>query len=313
MGSPEAKAEGRREEILASIDDLPAFPPIAARIIELMNDPDSSAADLARAISRDQSLTAKILRAGNSSFYGFAQQVTSLPQAVVVLGLRTVRDVVLLDSLPMRGQKGGLTPIQKKLWMHSVSAALCSRFLALRQGGVDADTAFMCGLFHDSGQLLMQQFLKEEYEATWNEAETSGNYCELEQSHFGVDHTEIGEEAFRRWELPGPIAEVCRRHHDEPSTLDPLSCIVRASDDFVHWLERHPEAGRDTDDGALETESSDQLWGMAAPETATEDDRPNQPGSAAARLGLNDVELDDLAARLRAAVEREARFFLSGS
>lgn len=304
-----------RAEILDSLDDLPAFPPVAARVLQLMNDPDASAADLARAISRDQSLTAKILRAGNSSFYGFAQQVTSLPQAVVVLGLRMVRDLVLLDSLPLKKQKGGMSPIERGLWVHAVGVALASRFLALRAGNIDPDAAFLVGLFHDAGHLVLHQLRPGEFEEVWRAGRTGQDWCELELEQFGIDHTEVGAEAFVRWELPRPLSEVARHHHDDASTLDTLGRIVQCADELVDWLELHPElAQREDDEGAVEVNATQEMMTNAdAPLLLADDRDPSRPGSAGHFLHLNPEEVRDLLGRLRVAIEREARFFLSSA
>ncbi|MFN8548473.1 MAG: HDOD domain-containing protein [Candidatus Eisenbacteria bacterium] len=293
-----------REAILAAIDDLPPFPPVAARLLELLDDPDSSAADIARAISRDQALAAKVLRIGNSSFYGFAQQVTSLPQAVVVLGLRTVRDLVLLDSLPLRSRGKSMTAIEKELWVHSVGAAFAARFLAMRGSWIDSDAAFLCGLFHDVGQLLLNQLAPQAYGRARQQMSLGLSTVEAEMQTFGIAHTEVGAEAFVRWELPGPAGQVALQHHEDPAGLDALTRVIRAADDFMHWQAT-----------LLSSLVGDGQGAAAEEEMMAVDDAylPNRPGSAGQLLGLTDEDLTDLTARLKVALEKETRFFLSAA
>lgn len=292
-----------REAILAAIDDLPPFPPVAARLLELLDDPDSSAADIARAISRDQALAAKVLRIGNSSFYGFAQQVTSLPQAVVVLGLRTVRDLVLLDSLPLRSRGKQMSEVEQMLWLHSVGAAFAARFLAMRGSWIDSDAAFLCGLFHDVGQLLLNQVAPSAYAEVWKEIVGGRPPVEAEMARFGIGHNEVGAEAFRRWELPGPAGAVALDHHKDPNELDPLGRVVQAADEFMHWQETYF--------GSLIGKGSE--VGEGDPPEGNPLHLPNRPGSAGALLGLTDVDLNDLSARLKLALEKETRFFLAAA
>ncbi len=307
-----------RESILGAVDRLPPFPAVASRVLRLMNDPDSSAADLARAISRDQALTARVLRAGNSSFYGFSQQVTSLPQAVVVLGLRKVRDLILFDSMPVgRGADGGMTDAQRTLWVHSVGTALASRLLALRSGTeVDPEDAFLAGLFHDSGRLVLNHLAPEGFAEVFRHTSHGLDSVEAERMVFGLSHDELGYEALARWELPEAIRVAARDHHQDPATTEPLTRAVQAANDFVHWMELRPSTPSQDEDDASNTDAN---TFALAPEldpahvAAIEDRRPDRPGSAGALIGLTHEELGELEQRLRVALERETRFFLTAA
>lgn len=315
-----------RESILGAVDRLPPFPAVASRVLRLMNDPDSSAADLARAISRDQSLTARVLRAGNSSFYGFSQQVTSLPQAVVVLGLRKVRDLILFDSMPLgRGADGGMTDTQRALWVHSVATALASRLLALRAGtDVDPEDAFLAGLFHDSGRLVLDHLAPEGFAEVFKHTIDGLDSVEAERTVFGLSHDELGYETLARWELPEAIRVAARDHHQDPATTEPLTRAVQAANDFVHWMELRPPTPSEDEDDATDaktdakTDASTEAFALApeldpAHAAALENWRPDRPGSAGALIGLTHGELGELEQRLRVALERETRFFLTAA
>lgn len=330
-----------RESILGAVDRLPPFPAVASRVLRLMSDPDSSAADLARAISRDQSLTARVLRAGNSSFYGFSQQVTSLPQAVVVLGLRKVRDLILFDSMPLgRGADGGMTDTQRTLWVHSVATALTSRLLALRAGAdVDPEDAFLAGLFHDSGRLVLNHLAPEAFAEVFTHTIDGLDSVEAERTVFGLSHDELGYETLARWELPEAIRIAARDHHQDPAKTEPLTRAVQAANDFVHWMELRPPTLSEEDDATNATTNATRDATMDSTRDATRDTntdtntddfalapeldpastaaiencRPDRPGSAGALIGLTHAELGELEERLRVALERETRFFLTAA
>lgn len=193
-GGPAAavSAQDRREELLAALDGVPPLGPVALRVLELMNDPDASAADLARVISRDQGLSAKLLRTCNSSFVAPATPVTSLPQAVLTLGLRAVRNLVLFHAIPVGRAGGAWSDVERRLWTHAVGSALGSRLLAMEKGGVDPELAFLGGLFHDLGRMLLLQLRPMTYEALCGVAAPDLPECLLEHASLGADHTEVG-------------------------------------------------------------------------------------------------------------------------
>jgi len=234
----------RREELLAALQEVPPMAPVAMRILELTDDPDSSAADFARVISRDQGLAVKVLRTCNSAAYAPAQPVTSLPQAVVVLGQRTVRNLVFLHSLPVGKGKGGrMTEVERRLWTHSVGSALSARFVALEAGRIDHETAFLAGLFHDLGRLLLYQVRPLTYEKLCREHPAGRPDPELERAHLQLTHTEVGGEALRRWQLGEELADVARDHHEEPSRVSPLIRAVIAGEGIIAEPEERMEAG----------------------------------------------------------------------
>ena len=270
------KPRDRRGELLTALDGVPPLGPVALRVLELLNDPKASAADLARVVSRDQGLSAKLLRTCNSSFVSPIEPVTSLPQAVVTLGMRAVRNLVLFDAIPV-GKAGGVwSETEQRLWTHAIGAALGSRLLAMETGGVDPELAFLGGLFHDLGRILFLQVRPMTYDALCVATAPGLPDRPMERECLGADHTEIGGAVLRLWGMGGELAAVAERHHDEPALLDPLTLLVVAAECLLDTGNEESPAGH------LE---------------------------AAARIGLVPDRREGLRERLRGAVRQEQEFF----
>jgi hypothetical protein len=150
--------------------DLPSLPEVAVKVSRLADDPNASAASIARVIATDQGLTARILRLANSALYGVARRVGTVQEAVVILGLGTIRNLTLAASIyPALGAAvPGYDLAKGELWRHSVAAALCAQELARRMpraprpgagaapsAAVSPDEAFVAGLLHDIGKTLL--------------------------------------------------------------------------------------------------------------------------------------------------------------
>jgi HD-like signal output (HDOD) protein len=266
----------RREELLAALDEVPPLGPVALRVLELMNDPNASAADLARVISRDQGLSARLLRTCNSSFVSPTEPVTSLSHAVVTLGLRAVRNLVMFHAIPVGKAGGGWTDVERRMWTHAVGSALGSRLLAAEKGGVDPELAFLGGLFHDLGRILLLQVRPMTYEALCGVALPGLPECLVEQACLGADHAEIGGAVLRRWGMGDELAAVAELHHHEPASLDPLTLLVVAAECLL----------------------------------VTGDEEPSPlHREAAARLGLAPDRQEGLRERLGGALQKEQEFF----
>jgi HD-like signal output (HDOD) protein len=279
--SPEASAvaarpRDRREELLAALEEVPPLGPVALRVLELMNDPNASAADLARVVSRDQGLSSKVLRTSNSSFVSPVEPVTSLSQAVVILGLRAVRNLVLFHAVPVGKAGGAWSDAEHRIWTHAIGSALGSRLLAMERGGIDPELAFLGGLFHDLGRILLLQVRPMTYEALCAAAAPGLPERSLEHESLGADHTEIGGSILRRWGMGSELAAVAQCHHDLPESLDPLTLLVVAAESLLVQDDEEP-----------------------APAHA----------EAAARVGVTPVRQEDLRKRVLEALQKEKEFF----
>jgi len=220
-----------RAEVLAR-RNLPTIPAVLSRIITLVEGEMTNARHLVDVIERDQALTGKILRLANSAFFGQSRRVATIPRAILLLGFSTVRNLALgvkvWDTLA-----GGVAKKRlEDLWVHSVSVAVATKLLSARLCDGDPDEGFTAGLLHDVGRLVLAARFKDAY---WSAVEGDGTtpVDEIERSHFGVDHAEVGSWLFEAWNLPPGIVEAVRRHHD-PDLKPGVSGLLGAANRLLH-------------------------------------------------------------------------------
>lgn len=220
------------EEIVRHTADLPALPEAAMRVMHQADDPNASASGIARTLSHDTALSARVLRLANSAFFGLERRVANLTEAVVVLGLRHVRNLSLVAATyPWlnRSLAGyGLGP--KQMWNHAFGTALGAKLIAQRKRSADPEVAFTAGLLHDIGKAVLSMWLEDRLPALLTYAARKDlTFDEAERELFGFDHAEVGALLGERWNLPGVIVTVIRHHH-HPDTCDPHEPLA----DCVH-------------------------------------------------------------------------------
>ena len=208
-------------EMLAKIDDFPTLPVVAMRVNELINDPDSSAADIAAILKKDQVLTAKILRLVNSSYYSIPGGVTDVQRALAFLGFNTIAQLVLsLSVFSLFTDIDGEDFSMVTFWKHALSTAVCAEVLAKRLKYPKPEEAFTCGLLHDIGKLVLNQIdpdrLKGIIKAT---KERQCSFTEVEKEWDLPGHTYLGEVIATKWGLPQIIRLAIRYHHQDVSEM----------------------------------------------------------------------------------------------
>lgn len=203
------------QKIVEESQDLPTLSLVVTRVSEMVRDPRVSAGEVARVISEDQALTAKVLRLVNSSFYGFPQRVNNITRAIVILGFNRVRNLALtasvLSALPNRHGTFSVA----SFWGHSVATAIASDTIAriMRFTGEEED-AFVSGLLHDIGKLTSIHLFRPEFDAVLGcVAERNCLIVEAEQDVMGTTHAHVGGWLSRRWNFPESIAAAIRMHH----------------------------------------------------------------------------------------------------
>ncbi|MEA3469599.1 MAG: GGDEF domain-containing protein [Thermodesulfobacteriota bacterium] len=208
-----------QEETLAAVlssDELPTLPTVASEIITLTAREDTTLSDIASLISKDTALSAKILKVANSSFYSFAQQISSINQAVSILGINAVRSLVLSFSfLTMKGGKKKVHFDFEKFWKNSLAGAVASKLILERVKGADTEEIFICGLLQNLGELILARTFPEEYEEILvHIAEGQYDALNAEENTFGTSHPIIGYEAAKTWGFPEVLLLPIRYHHN---------------------------------------------------------------------------------------------------
>lgn len=213
-----------QEQTLSAVlhsDELPTLPTVASEIITLTAREDTTLTDIADLVSKDTALSAKILKVSNSAFYSFPQQISSINQAVSILGINAVRSLVLSFSfLSMKaGKKKGHFNFEN-FWKHSLAGAVASKLILERVKGADTEEIFICGLLQNLGELILARTFPEEYEEVLKKV-TEGQYDPLnaEEGKFGTIHPTIGYEVAKHWGFP-EVLLLPILHHHEPSGYD---------------------------------------------------------------------------------------------
>ncbi|GBD94252.1 hypothetical protein BMS3Abin05_01856 [bacterium BMS3Abin05] len=221
------------------IYNLPTLPTTVARLLELIDNPRSTAIQLGQMISEDQVLTAHVLKLANSAYYGFARRIKTIPLAVVVLGYETLKNVLLTVSIidQFSRQLNGLRFDFSLFWDHTLATAIASRILAKDAGFQLSGEAFVGGLLHDIGKLVLSRFFPDEfsqiYRLSFQNREPMYN---MEKKLLkGVTHAEVGAWLAERWNLPGSLVQGIRYHHEpaKAPTASSLAAIMHIGDYFV--------------------------------------------------------------------------------
>ena len=220
--------------------DLPPLPAVVGRIMETVNNPDSTAEELNKLISMDQGLASKVLRIVNSAYYGFPKRISTLTQAVIILGFNTVRNIVLGVSafglLTQKSMPYGLNRMQ--FWEHSVCTGIAGSIIAkkrLQKVRSAAEEAFIGGLLHDVGALFLDSYFPVQYAVAIAFASREGKTSrDSEAMVLGMDHASVGRRIGEHWNFPQHLVLIIGGHHDPMryKEASELVCIAHAGE----WL-----------------------------------------------------------------------------
>jgi len=241
------------EQIIMNAGDLPTIPVVATKVLQLIEDEATTADDLSRAVSADPAVTARVIKISNSSFYGCQRQIQTLPHAIMMLGYNTLRSVVVAAAVKQVYKPYGLT--EKMLWEHSFGAGLAARIIASSMRQVNGEEAFLGGLFHDIGKIIMNFMDNQKFQAVMQKCYNDGtSFQQAEQLFYSYTHAEVGAMVIKKWNFPEMLMKTVLQHHAESFADDEdpyqmnLSCIVALANLFCHKLGlgvREPETELD--------------------------------------------------------------------
>jgi HD-like signal output (HDOD) protein len=199
--------------ILEDHRELSSLPHVLVEVIKVSRNPDSSVSDISAVILKDPALTAKILRVVNSPYYGRIQEVTTVNQAVVTLGMRAVTAIALSASVydKLNAIEGGVD--RKRFWRHSLETAIASRMIADEVGYEPLEEAFVAGLLHEIGILILEASFPDEYRRMWKLVEAGESLVALEQQKWGTTHSRSGQFLLDQWGVPKHIGAAVGMHH----------------------------------------------------------------------------------------------------
>jgi putative nucleotidyltransferase with HDIG domain len=211
------KSEGlSAAELVARAQDLSSLPESAQRVVEIVSDSGTDAADLQEVIAHDPPLTAKLLRLVNSAYYGFAEPVADIRRAIVILGFNTVRSLALSVSVCEMFQGGDAigSYSRRGLWEHSVAVGVAAKMICRRFAASPGEEGFVAGIVHDVGMILEDQYAHETFvRALLTGQHTGTELWAVERKLSGTDHAEVGQQLATKWRFPASVAEAVGAHH----------------------------------------------------------------------------------------------------
>jgi HD-like signal output (HDOD) protein len=207
-------SEERIFELLKDCKELSSLPQVLAEVIRVSDDEDSSASDIADVILKDPPLSARILRVVNSSFYGQTRAISTINQAVVTLGIRAVKALALSTSLYRLFDSDKPTVDRIRFWRHSLEVAIACREIAKACSYQPEEEAFVAGLMHDIGILILESAFEDQFKRIWKLVESGESIVKQEKSTWGTNHALVAKFLLDQWKLPEFIGGAIATHHN---------------------------------------------------------------------------------------------------
>jgi putative nucleotidyltransferase with HDIG domain len=226
--SPELK------NIASKLSSFPSMPGAAVKLLALINDPDINVTQIEHILGHDPGLTANLLRLANSAYFGIPSKVGSVRQAVLLLGLKRLIQMVIAScvSALMDRPVPGYDLSPGELWRHSIAVTVAAEGLVKELNIEAAEEIFTAALLHDVGKLVLGDFVQDDFKKIENILSQGISFEAAENMVLGVNHADIGAEILRKWSLPPELVNAVRWHHDPESAAqaDAMLDIVHVAD-----------------------------------------------------------------------------------
>ena len=206
-----------------------------------MEDPHSSIARIGEVIGRDQGLTVRLLRLGNSAFFGFPRRIDTITEAISIIGLQQVRDLALVTKVieMFDGLPPDLIDI-RSFWLHSIGCGIAARVLAASRREPNVERFFVAGLLHDIGRLVMCLQAPALMRRIFTQAQERQQLLyKVERDELGYDHAEVGAMLLESWGLPEALSTAAAYHHRPAlaAAFQTEASFIHVADIFAHALE----------------------------------------------------------------------------
>uniref|UniRef100_C6E8C6 Metal dependent phosphohydrolase n=1 Tax=Geobacter sp. (strain M21) TaxID=443144 RepID=C6E8C6_GEOSM len=225
------------ETAITNAADLPTIPIVAIKVMQLIESENATADELAKIVTTDPAVAARVLKISNSSFYGCRRQIQTLSSAIVILGFSTLRSLVVAASVKQVYKPYGLT--EKMLWEHSFAAGLAARIIANRTRIANEEEAFLAGLFHDIGKIIMNTLDRNKFQEVMQHCYNEGiSFGQAERTVYPFSHDEVGAYVIKKWNFPEILTSAILYHHTlkfdefEDPTVVNLTAITALADMF---------------------------------------------------------------------------------
>ncbi|MCA1928029.1 MAG: HDOD domain-containing protein, partial [Calditerrivibrio sp.] len=202
------------KDLLGDVKELPPMPQVAVQVMGILDKDDFSFAELVSVISKDVSITASILKIANSPLFGSRVTINNLTQAISLLGIKNLKNIVVALSTRGMFESNKITIFEQKLWEHSVATAVYARIFALKFNRKMAEEAFIIALLHDIGQIVLSLFVEKYNNVKENVFGQHIDISLVEDEFIGVNHCLVGSLLLEEWGLPEIYCDVVLNHHN---------------------------------------------------------------------------------------------------
>ncbi|MCL4537429.1 MAG: HDOD domain-containing protein [Nitrospirae bacterium] len=216
---------------IEKIDTLPTIPSVLRKLLVVIENPGISLNEVGSFISNDPVLTSRVLKVVNSPVYGFPGRISSVSQALILLGLNVVKGMLLGVSVFEAMQK-----TMVGLWEHSLGCAITARIIAKKKDLKEPEEVSVAALLHDIGKVVLGLKFPDEYKKIMAEAETKDIFIfDAEKNYFGINHADAGAWIAQKWNFPYRLVEVIEYHHKPhlSKNVTMQTAIVHLSDILV--------------------------------------------------------------------------------
>ena len=225
-----------QRRVLKRVKDIPSLPQFVIETLKKLDDSKSSASDVGEKLARDEGLVLRILRLANSAYYGLSRRITGVSEAIAYLGFKTVKSILLAASVYkfMDTSFTGYSLDRGELWKHSQAVATCSRYLSVKLKAGDPEEAYVGGLMHDIGKIVLNDYVRFGYSIILRLVEEEKmTFCDAERQVLGFDHAQVGGLVMEQWNLPSSYSYMTTYHH-LPEALPEEGYECRKVLDIVH-------------------------------------------------------------------------------
>lgn len=224
-----SKSVASQQEKPWALINLPPFPAVALRVLNLLSKEDLGLKELTQQIQADPALASEILTLSNSVLFGFRTEIRNILQATTLLGAQRVKGIALTIAMKTYLMESFQIPALLACWRHNLACALVAEQVA-KASLVEKDFAYLAGLLHDVGRLALGMIKPNEYaNLLTSENKDPGNILDREREMFGVDHCQAGKMLTEAWKLPKTFVEVASQHHaPQGSKFDVVGLVNRS-------------------------------------------------------------------------------------
>ena len=232
------------QALLRNFNKVKTLPHVEIRLSKLISDENSTMREFEEVIRLDPTLVLRLLRLVNSSYYGLRQKINSISRALVFVGMKNLRNMVVTEALKGivgKGSKNGMAT-RNGLWLHSATVGICGQMISERIFEKKGEDAFLCGILHDIGMIIEDQVEKDLFAQACKAYDPeSKSIIDYEREIIGTDHCELGSLLAKTWKLPPEIQEGIQDHHNVLDHVSPSSVtgIIQTAD-YMACQMKHP-------------------------------------------------------------------------